>query len=104
MAKLITAKKGVISLTTIVVAAIALIVLIVLIAIFTGRINIFGKSYDQQTGNAQSSVCNTNGGQCMDSLSTNCASPKVLQKTPNLGSTWIDCSNTESCCIKPTTS
>lgn len=103
MAKIITVKKGDISLTTIVVAAIALIVLIVLIAIFTGRINIFGKSYDQQSQSAQSSVCNSNGGQCMDSASTSCASPKVLQKTPSLGATWIDCSNTEYCCIKPTT-
>lgn len=38
-----------ISINTIVIAAIALIVLVVLIAIFTGRIGIFGQSVERET-------------------------------------------------------
>ena len=89
-------KKGDISLTTIVVAAIALVVLIVLIAIFTGRISIFGKSYDKQTTDAQNRVCNVGGGAC--SSSTTCANSGSFS---NIGG-WIDCASNEGCC-KPST-
>ena len=49
------------SLTTIIVAAIAIIVLVVLIAIFTGKINIFGDEYSDTTEEATSDVCSPDG-------------------------------------------
>jgi len=48
-----------ISINTIIIAAIALIVLVVLIAVFTGRISLWGTGLDQaQTGK----TCNEQGG------------------------------------------
>jgi len=58
-------KRGDMSINIIVIAAIALIVLIVLVAIFTGRIQIFGRSLDSCT--AKGGVCET---ECGDGFAT----------------------------------
>lgn len=85
-------KKGDISLTTIIVAAIGLIVLIVLIAIFTGRINIFGKEYNSNVESAQKRVCNTQQGYCAVACGT---AGNVLPATAGI---WTDCGAQEFCC------
>jgi hypothetical protein len=89
-------KKGDISLTTIVVAAIALVVLIVLIAIFTGRINIFGKQYDTQTGDVQARVCNVGGGVFVAKVPGTCPAggPSHFDDSKS----WIDCGGDQACC------
>lgn len=58
------------SITTIIVAAIALIVLVVLIAIFTGKLGVWG----EKVGVLQQSTCTAQGYQCID---TNCAANQV---------------------------
>ncbi len=57
-------KKGQgLSLNVIIVAAIALIVLVVLVAVFIGRINIFGQGLEQ-SGDAQLTAMQARYGQC----------------------------------------
>ncbi|KHO45969.1 MAG: hypothetical protein QS98_C0006G0034 [archaeon GW2011_AR3] len=86
-------KKGDISITTIIVAAIALLVLIVLIAIFTGRISLFGKTYDTETTAAQRSICGVGGGRCVKG---DCPFPLTQDSSR---ADWIDCATgTEICC------
>lgn len=86
-------KKGDISITTIIVAAVALIVLIVLVAIFTGKIQLFGSGYDSATDSAKDQVCNavhsgsTERGTC-------CAGGANINEIGK----WIDCSETQGCC------
>ena len=63
-------KKGQgISINVIIVAAVALIVLVVLIAVFTGRIGIFGKELDKQT----MPKCTDSGGTPM--VAQECSTP-----------------------------
>jgi len=83
-------KKGDISITTIIVAAIALLVLIVMIAIFSGKINIFSQGYSDSTTSAKQNVCGANGGICMPEGECSGGGPS--------GTNWIDCSSTEVCC------
>ena len=91
-------KKADISITTIIVAAIALIVLIVLIAIFTGRINLFGKTYNQETENTQLRVCNVGGGRC--TTNDQCTGSNTFKPYADNARSieWIDCSSNQGCC------
>ena len=90
-------KKGDISITTIVVAAVALIVLIVLIAIFTGRIRLFGDQYDSSTAGVRAQTCNAQPGYCLSEAQRS----TCIGSTP--GGSWIDCASSEICCVTGTT-
>ncbi len=59
-----------ISITTIVVAAVALIVLVVLVAIFTGKLGVWG----EKVGVLQKSTCEAQGYQCVQ---VSCATDQV---------------------------
>ena len=80
------------SLSTIVIAAIALIVLIVLIAIFTGRLSLFGKNYDQTAETTANKVCNSVG-----TCQKVCPQGST-QVSPPQGTEWIDCGSNQVCC------
>ena len=84
-----------ISLTTIIIAAIALIVLIVLIAIFSGKIQLFGKDYDASTSEAKSKICWSQPGHCGKDRG-DCASDEYISEVGK----WIDCGSDEGCCKK----
>ena len=97
-------RKGDISITTIIVAAVGLVVLIVLIAIFTGRIRLFGDTYDTSTTGVKGSTCNAQpgGGYCLSkTATTGCSSGRNLQDSPTGGGTWIDYATSERCCGGP---
>lgn len=72
------------SLTIIIIAIILLIVLIVMVAIFTGKISMFGKA---------TATCSSKGGQCSDQLTGGLTCPGGYATFP--GAT--DCQN--ACCI-----
>jgi len=87
-----TKKKGDISLTTIVVAALALLVLIVLVAIFTGKIGLFSQGYGKTTDNVKDQVCGAKNGRCFE----RCPGTGYPFQEP--GRNWIDCGAEEVCC------
>jgi uncharacterized membrane protein len=78
------------SLNTIIIAAIVLIVLIVLIAVFTGKINIFGDSYADADDKAKQKVCLTQGGRCGTEETCN----SEIKKDD-----FVDCAEGQICCI-----
>jgi len=84
-----------ISLNTIIIAAIALIVLVVLVAIFTGRISMFSKGYDDTSEDTQSRVCNAQGGTCASDCDDIRGTPHP--NPPEQG--WIDCGEGYKCCV-----
>ncbi len=73
------------SLSVIVIAIIVLIVLIVMIAIFTGKLNIFGKS---------TTTCASKGGQCSEKISGGLVCPSGFATVPEK----TDCQY--ACCIQ----
>ncbi len=84
--KLLKKRAQGISLNVIIVAAIALIVLVVLVAIFTGRMGVFGKGI---------SDCTNQNGECTpDTDMVNGKCPNEGAKLP--GSFGENCAN---CCI-----
>ncbi|MFH1850348.1 MAG: hypothetical protein ABH879_09305 [archaeon] len=78
-----------ISLTVIIIAAIALVVLVVLIAIFMGKISLWGDDYDETQAGALENVCAKQGGICRPDC--------TAFITPPSGG-WIDCSSSQKCC------
>jgi len=84
-------RKGDISITTIVMAAIALIVLVVMIAIFSGKTKVFSNHYDDASHSAISKVCSQKG-YCV-------SDPANCPGTTESGSKYIDCSDSAFCCI-----
>lgn len=85
-----------ISINVIIVAAVALIVLIVLIAIFSGKLNLFSKTYAETTEKAQGEVCSAQGGRCYSTFGgADCPSGR-RPVTPVRD--WIDCSTNQICC------
>ena len=88
-----------ISIHVLIVAALALVVLIVLIAIFTGRLNLFSKSYGATTERAQEDVCTARGCICYSTVGgVACPSTAPDELTP--ATQWIDCSANQRCCKK----
>jgi len=73
------------SLTVIIIAIILLIVLVVMIAIFTGKISIFGKT---------TTTCASKGGQCSEKISGGQTCPDGYATVPEK----TDCQY--SCCIQ----
>lgn len=82
-----------ISIHVLIVAAVALVVLIVLIAIFTGKINVFSKTYGETTEEAAGRVCSAQGGRCI--TAANCGTTQIIN-APAAG--WIDCTDNQVCC------
>ncbi len=85
-------RRGDISITTIVMAAIALIVLVVIIAIFTGKTKIFSNNYDTASHSAISQVCSQKG-YCVNDGNA-CATGSLED-----GSKYIDCPDLGFCCV-----
>ena len=81
------------SLTTIIIAAIALLVLIVLVAIFSGKIQLFGRDYDKSTSDAKSNICWSHPGHCVSS-EPECSSGEYLSEVGK----WVDCGADQGCC------
>jgi len=82
------------SLNTIIIAAICLVVLIVLIAIFSGRINIFGKTYTESQQLAKSQVCWSQGGYC-ENFINDCR--EGIERPGR----HVDCGENQKCCAPP---
>lgn len=84
-------------LNTIIIAALVLVVLIVLIAIFSGRMNIFGKSYTETGDKAKAKVCWGQGGHCVDKSqgAVGCNSGENYEGTTD----FVDCGKEQTCCI-----
>jgi hypothetical protein len=72
------------SLTVIIIAIILLVVLVVMVAIFTGKISIFGKT---------TTTCASKGGQCSEKISGGLTCPGGYATMPEK----TDCQY--SCCI-----
>ena len=82
-----------ISLRVIIIAALALIVLVVLIAIFSGKIQLFGQDYDKSTSDAKSKVCWSQPGHCGDDVG-DCTSGEYISDVGK----WLDCGSDQGCC------
>ncbi|MFH1850350.1 MAG: hypothetical protein ABH879_09315 [archaeon] len=75
------------SLTTIIIAAVALIVLVVLIAIFTGKINVWGDEYTETAGRYSVKDCTLPGTQRRCETGPGCSTGgvKVTGQCPDAG-------------------
>ena len=91
---MIARKSQGISIQVLIIAAVSLVVLIVLVAIFTGRINVFSKTYQESTEESKSRVCITRGGKCV--TGTNCGALNIMDDKPQ--GWWIDCGDDQVCC------
>ncbi len=81
-----------ISINTIIIAAIALIVLVILIAIFTGRMGIFGQGLD----NAQQVECKTETVDGEPTPSKDCPAARTMYgKYKNVETGFVCCKNVE---------
>ena len=80
-----------ISLNVIIVAAIGLVVLVLLVAIFTGRINIFGKGVSEVETAGTSNVCLGLDKVCTD------VEPEGYSPLATPAGGWLDCSGTSKC-------
>ena len=80
-----------ISLNVIIIAAIGLVVLVLLVAIFTGRINVFGKGVDATSEVGVQNVCLRADRVCLESQPDGYVEAEV----PAAG--WIDCTDPKLC-------
>ncbi len=77
-----------ISLNVIIIAAIGLVVLVLLVAIFTGRINIFGKGVGEAEEAGTSNVCFGANHVCQ------AEQPDGYTELPEPAGGWVDCTST----------
>jgi len=82
-----------ISITTIIIAAVALLVLIVLIAVFSGKMQLWGRDYDTSTTEARNKICWSQPGHCVSSAAE-CATGEYLSEVGK----WLDCGTDQGCC------
>jgi len=93
-------KKAVeMGMNVIVIAAIALVVLVVLLAIFTGRINLFGKGVQSSEKSAYATLCQDPVRSQQENMEYVCSIEKLdekpgenwAKKSLPYGASWSDC-------------
>tara|TARA_Y100000034_G_C6714605_1_gene315814 strand:+ start:296 stop:574 length:279 start_codon:yes stop_codon:yes gene_type:complete len=80
-----------ISLNVIIIAAIGLVVLVLLVAIFTGRINVFGTGVEKTTEAGIRNVCLSENKVCTDEQ------PDGYVETSVPAGGWVDCKSPKVC-------